>query len=122
VPDNRFKFRAWDGEYMMDNLDSVNLEMLHRGVFTDDDETFYKVIIMQSTGLTDKNGVKIFEGDIIEYDIPLEDEQYLCRNVVEWSKHWGQWRLSRYSAPYYQGYRMEVIGNIHANGDLLNGE
>lgn len=60
------KFRAWDGKemcYMEENLTEPywNCQLAH---FLDE---HYGCDIMQYTGLKDKNGNEIYEGDIIQY-------------------------------------------------------
>jgi uncharacterized phage protein (TIGR01671 family) len=80
----------------------------------------------QYTGLTDKNGTKIFEGDIVEgLDFTAEDGGYgvvafddgafevvgICYNNIVGTFH-----------ENYYGKDFEVIGNIHDNPELLKGE
>lgn len=78
----------------------------------------------QYTGLTDKNGTKIFEGDIIRYSIyPPDKYEY---GVVNWLN--GGFRagedscnLCVCSADGVATCKLEVIGNIHDNPELLKG-
>lgn len=70
----------------------------------------------QFTGLTDKNGVKIFEGDIVEYD------EELCPVVYEPDA--GMFELHGFGFVADFGYIdssifCEVVGNIHDNPELL---
>ena len=73
----------------------------------------------QFTGLTDENGTKIFEGDIVE--IAKEDEPF----KVEWCEDSARFILSASTFccdfDNYWGWEMEVIGNIHDNPELLGG-
>lgn len=81
-------------------------------------EVDYKTI-GQYTGLTDKNGKRIFEGDIAEY----EGKYY----VVRYSEKYARFIFTRIGSEYavftvFDYERCEVIGNIHDNPELLGGE
>ncbi|MGN0789053.1 MAG: YopX family protein [Christensenellales bacterium] len=81
----------------------------------------------QFTGLTDKNGTKIFEGDIVEFTDKYTRSKGRAEIVFEAFK----WK---YSGCYYGGnpivwlciedrsVEFEVIGNIHDNPELLKGD
>lgn len=90
-------------------------------------------IIMQYTGLKDKNGKEIYEGDILENPNYPKDEWERCE--VKWHGEFARFGLDFYSPYGGEGYTGReqhidrfvsevgcyVIGNIYENPELLNG-
>ena len=98
----RFKFRRWDGSAM---------RLVDAPIDGD----------MQFTGLLDKNGVEIYEGDIIKYVTQYYGNRLERQRVVEWID---DMQDDSFGEPLSMGYRfyggdIEVIGNIYENPDLL---
>ena len=67
----------------------------------------------QFTGLTDKNGVKIFEGDKIKTPY---FSQYVVDNMVDFIYAFDDFNTGDY---FGEKINVEVIGNIHDNPELL---
>lgn len=73
----------------------------------------------QFTGLTDKNGTKIFEGDIVRYGDTIHRVVFEQRNGTA---YFGLVYAACETLPFghYQDLKqIEVIGNIHDNPELL---
>lgn len=135
------KFRAWDTE----NKEMLKVQEL------DFEDTFYggrlsirvdmyndyfdmeDMILMQYTGLKDKNGKEIYEGDIAKI---TEKKNILKHKVIpmkpiiaeiSWSEEYLAYILITTSvkdafenlADYLEEYDIEVIGNIYDNPELL---
>lgn len=113
------KFRAWDGEKM------------HVPVFLADDflttETTYvphsdwedakRFIVMQFTGLKDKNGEEIYEGDIVK----LPNGLILKIGwEIGFHQYCGKSRATSAGFNFmYKHDEVEIIGNIYENPELL---
>ncbi|EME7212267.1 DNA-packaging protein [Enterococcus faecium] len=85
-----------------------------------------KYVLMQSTGLKDKNGVEIFEGDVVAVEnhpfqrkedsgIGMEIEG---NYVVGWNQHDLTWCAGDLLLARLKPY-VKVIGNIYENSELL---
>ena len=128
------KFRAWNKERKsmipVDCIDFSENVMYYsyEERFEDDSAIFGDslwlddVILMQSTGFKDCNGVELFEGDIVTasgYEYMgfgvVRYEESLAGFVVEFTN-----RLMKEKPQFiYQFRELEVIGNIYDNKELL---
>ena len=86
---------------------------------------FSEIELMQSTGLKDKNGKEIFEGDIIDVGTRIP-----FLNKIERDKETGYLKMvpidERWTESYFTSFedksRYEIIGNIYENPELLEVE
>jgi uncharacterized phage protein (TIGR01671 family) len=73
--------------------------------------------LMQYTGLTDKNGKEIYEGDIIN----LKFGELNANLVVKWDKYMGlKYHNGGWTSLVHVDTHGEVIGNIFENPELPN--
>ncbi|MCD0099770.1 hypothetical protein HK270_05900 [Streptococcus agalactiae] len=118
------KIRAWSKKfkrmYEVTLIDyengDVGLKDDHGGVAIGD---IKQLILMQSTGMFDKNGVEIFKDDIVKlrYTITSDFELFKVNQF-----RGGSWRIDnirRGSDLWLRNEDCEVIGNIYENQDLI---
>lgn len=118
------KFRAWlKKEQKMDNyIDHIS--WLEDELYCIGDGITYMVlaedlVLMQSTGLVDKNGKEIFEGDIVK----MSKDVYSEPTYYEVIKHYGgAYRLDskQHGCELWLRHTdCEIVGNIYENRELL---
>jgi len=125
---NNLKFRVWDKKLQkFGTVSNIDLEFEEVTFYTDDEEgleicqPFEDVEIMQSTGLFDKNGVEIFEGDIVK------NTHTGSVGRVHWCVHntgffyYVEKDKKDYTV-FRAKYNLEVIGNIYENKELIQNE
>ena len=120
---DRFKFRAYHKEnkemiYFDNNKAKNDIYIAAHMV-----ELFESGEIMQCTGLKDKNGQLLFEGDILNDHVGI--------GIVKWNRIAAGFKVSYINdtrGKWFMDYlsdefdTIEIIGNIHQNPELLTGK
>lgn len=125
------KFRAWD-------KDSKVMREIQHLVWAEDNliahcpprghefSEWFTVILngweyqlMQSTGLKDKNGVEIFEGDVYRYKYYTGGGFEYRSSIIEWETTEIAYE-GVFHGYEFDNYEIEVIGNVWEDGDLIN--
>ena len=104
------KFRAWDGG-MFHNV------LVDGDAWTDNlvEDRWHGGPVMQFTGLKDKNGVDIYEGDVIDYG-----SGRFCPITYEKNKFGIKFKNGAHEGCWLDLTKFEVIGNIYEHPKLLN--
>lgn len=131
IPKN---YRAWDNK-TKSIRDVLVIDWLNGLVDLEDgiiERDFKEIQLMQSTGLKDKNGVEMFEGDVVTVSVRngfdyLDNKVCVVKNSIG---HSGlvcatvdedlEYRI--FNTELFEEYMYEVIGNIYENSELLEVE
>ena len=146
IMQDRFKFRVWK-KYNCPSCDGHKPEMFYdaektydfllnkipEGCFGDILEDEKEYVVMQCTGLKDKNGKLIYEGDIVEIPSMIEenivykcfwseeDAQYLFEPFIKFNENAPLRGVEEFAqtAEYIFEEEPLIIGNIYENPELL---
>jgi len=122
------KFRAWNGKVMTNDfyiepdgtvfLDSYETYESQSSVIGFDDFVVYPkdYKLMQFTGILDKNGKEIYEGDILQSEHSHMECHGKCKITVCWDESKNGWN---FRPTVIDIYDMDVIGNIYESPELL---
>lgn len=132
------KFRGWNGHEMIDDPIIAGLMWFEDGR-SFEDYTPCSGPLMQYTGLKDKNGKEIYEGDIVKHEVPYRGNQirdkiqgavyyksgthYVDADVLglDGAFHKTLCSVADSGNKYSNAkYACELIGNIHENPELLS--
>lgn len=107
------KFRVWTGEKMLDwdYLYYQNSLLFLKG--------YGGVIPMQYTGITDKNGKEIYEGDV--YKSRLNTKFPYTKQIVRWDTLNQAWlpKIEYSKGTMGNSHLGEIVGNIYENPELF---
>ena len=116
----QLKFREWDKRKKVMFLPSYELAISFNGIVIDTDEQCdyenQSIILMQFTGLLDKNGKEIYEGDIMQRN---KGNKYEVLEGCSMGSIYIKVERTIFSELLNEDTAFEVLGNVFENPKLL---
>lgn len=130
----KIAFRVWDKK---DKIWVAGWSIMQLGQLSETENRVY----MQYTGLKDKNGKEIYEGDVVQADFPFnvkivgiirydnftyklaslnQTEEAKKHGYTDFIEYWDDGENDWCSLEQLCGHDFEVIGNIYENPELLD--
>ena len=118
-------FRAWDGGSLSRMYSPEEVIVGASGIWIVDEDSDSNewiinndLVLMQSSGMTDKNGKEIFDGDI------LRSKNGTLNGVVKYNSEFGIWTndllwYNNFENLWSIADSREIIGNIYENPELI---
>ena len=128
---DRFRFRAWDKSFQKycENVivSTINGEITVYGRLANGNTVLIPpthVVLEQCTGLKDKNGRLIYEGDIVKRHSKYSEDEKDVVLQVEWNRKGARYittdkKHDNWIIFSMFDYEYEILGNIHENPELL---
>lgn len=118
----QIKFRAWNTDYSTPSMEYFDLQKGMKPLNYNPLYKFQDKVLMQFTGLLDKNGKEIYEGDIVKFIDPNSFPEPFTEFTTEvfWCNRFSRFSLKNtHTDLSFLLDDIEVIGNIHENPALL---
>ena len=118
------KFRAWDGGSLSRMYSPEEVMVGNGDIWIIDEDSVAgewlvnnDLVLMQSSGMTDKNGKEIFDGDV------LRSIDGMLNGVVKYNSKLGMWTndlllINTFEELWSIADSREIIGNIYENPEL----
>lgn len=113
----KIKFRIWsikDKCFVGSYFEGLNFDLSSGQIYSSGTNVTKDYVIMQYTGLNDKNGLEIYEGDIVITESGAVQH-------IEYNNHVGAFVCIESNSNLKAiSSTDEVVGNIYSNSELIN--
>ena len=132
---DRFKYRCWDKQIKKMRYGDIQLSCSGLPFTLEATSEGLKVVdidnieIMQSTGIKDRNGKLIYEGDIVKYtSAPSKSNPeaipFTENYKIVWNETYGGYNTQRFNGVNCHCIatvqkQIEIVGNVYENPELL---